>query len=214
MHTIAQILSLFLGIQQVLAADISPDRPLVTNDTKSADSAITSTYDSIVSVLLVVASALAVLYVVWGGVRYIMSAGAAEKTKIARATILNALIGLGIVLLAYVIISFATVLGGSITNLTSSSASGTTAGTSVSGSSAGGSSAGGTTGGTTSGGTPGTTSSGGSAGGSSAGTTTKSPTGGSTAGTGTGPSGGTKTALGIAIGIAGLLAIAAFWVLK
>lgn len=58
-----------------------------------------------INILLGVAALVAVLFLVIGGFRYITSAGNDEQAKAGRKTIINALIGLVVVILAYVIVS-------------------------------------------------------------------------------------------------------------
>jgi hypothetical protein len=63
--------------------------------------------------LLRVAGMLAVVFVIYGGIRYITSQGEPEATKSARGTILNALIGLSITIVAAGTVQFiASSLGG------------------------------------------------------------------------------------------------------
>lgn len=57
-------------------------------------------------ILLTVAGILAVIYIIYAGFNYTMSQGEPEKTKNARAKILNALIGLVIVILSSVTVRF------------------------------------------------------------------------------------------------------------
>jgi hypothetical protein len=52
------------------------------------------------------AALVAVGFVIWGGIQYITSQGAPDSTKQAQQTIINALIGLVIALLAAAIVTF------------------------------------------------------------------------------------------------------------
>lgn len=61
---------------------------------------------AIVDILLRVAGAVAVVYVIFGGFKYMTSQGEAESTKSAQNTVVNALIGLAIAVLATAIVSF------------------------------------------------------------------------------------------------------------
>ncbi len=56
--------------------------------------------------LLRVAALLAVVFVMYGGVRYITSQGEPEHTKAALSTIINALIGLAIAIVGATVMSF------------------------------------------------------------------------------------------------------------
>jgi len=60
----------------------------------------------IITVLLVIAGVIAVIYLIIGGYQYITSAGNAEQAAAGRTTVLNAIIGLVIIFAAYLIISF------------------------------------------------------------------------------------------------------------
>lgn len=57
-----------------------------------------------INILLGVAALIAVLFLVIGGFRYITSAGNDEQAKKGRNTIINALIGLVVIILSYVIV--------------------------------------------------------------------------------------------------------------
>lgn len=60
---------------------------------------------NIINILLSVVMAIDVLFIIIGGYQYITSAGNAEKATTGRKTLVNALIGLAIIILAYVIVS-------------------------------------------------------------------------------------------------------------
>lgn len=55
--------------------------------------------------------ALAVIFVIYGGILYITSGGDADKTKKARDTLLYAVIGIVVVVLAIAIVNWAAALG-------------------------------------------------------------------------------------------------------
>lgn len=59
----------------------------------------------IINVLLGIAAIVAVLYIVIGGFRYMTSAGNEEQAKGGRKTVINALVGLAIIILAYALVS-------------------------------------------------------------------------------------------------------------
>lgn len=61
---------------------------------------------AIVEMLLRLGAIVAVFFVVWGGVQYVLSQGASDKTKEAKDTIVNAIIGLVLVMLATVLVNF------------------------------------------------------------------------------------------------------------
>jgi len=61
---------------------------------------------ALVDIALRIAALIAVGYVIYGGVQFVTSQGEADKAKKARQTIINALIGLVIALLAVGIVNF------------------------------------------------------------------------------------------------------------
>ena len=61
---------------------------------------------ALVEILLRVAALMAVGFVIYGGVQYMMSQGDADKTAKARGTIINALVGLAIAIIAGVLVGF------------------------------------------------------------------------------------------------------------
>ena len=62
----------------------------------------------IVQILLFLSGGVAVLFVVIGGFQYILSAGNEENAKKGKQTVMNAIIGLVLIILSYVIISVIT----------------------------------------------------------------------------------------------------------
>lgn len=74
----------------------------------------------VINILLAVAFLVAVLFLIVGGFRYIMSAGNAETAEAGRNTIINSLIGIVVIILAYVIVRVVSnAVGGSGTSTTS-----------------------------------------------------------------------------------------------
>jgi hypothetical protein len=61
---------------------------------------------AIVEILLFFAGIIAVAYIIYGGFRYVLSQGEPENTKIAKDSILNAVIGLVIAILGSAIVRF------------------------------------------------------------------------------------------------------------
>ena len=53
-----------------------------------------------------IAGAFAIIYLIYGGIIYLTSAGNEEKTKAGKSALISAIIGLIIIVLAYVIISW------------------------------------------------------------------------------------------------------------
>jgi hypothetical protein len=68
---------------------------------------ITNIATNIRSILLLVAGILATFYLIWSGIQYITSAGDPAKTKLARAGIVNAVIGIIVIVATTAIIRFA-----------------------------------------------------------------------------------------------------------
>lgn len=56
--------------------------------------------------LIRIAALVAVGYIIWGGIQYVVSQGAPEQTKKAQHTIINALIGLGVAIVASSVVAF------------------------------------------------------------------------------------------------------------
>lgn len=74
---------------------------------------------SILTVLLILAVILCVIFLIWGGIRWIMSNGDQAKVTSARGTITAAIVGLVIALFAFTIVSVITyfVTGQNLGNL-------------------------------------------------------------------------------------------------
>lgn len=67
---------------------------------------VDNTVGSIVNVLLWVVGILAVTMIVWSGFKYITSAGDTSKVTSAKSTLIYAVVGLIIAILAYAIVTF------------------------------------------------------------------------------------------------------------
>lgn len=61
---------------------------------------------AIIEILLRVAAIVAVVFIVYAGINYITSQGEPEKTARARGTLVNALLGLAIAIMAAFIVTF------------------------------------------------------------------------------------------------------------
>lgn len=81
-----------------------PDLSSLPNSSSSGISS--DTIRTIVSIVFGIAGALALLFIVIGGLRYILSAGNPEAASQAKNTILYALVGLIITMAAYGIVAF------------------------------------------------------------------------------------------------------------
>ena len=109
-------IQIFADDSSVDPITIKPASNLVSTPVNAID-AVNSLYTSILEILTLVAGSLAVLYLVYAGIKYITSAGAPDKIKSARATITHALIGIIVISLTYTIISIATKLGAFATTI-------------------------------------------------------------------------------------------------
>ena len=65
---------------------------------------ISEIFHTIINWAMAIAFIAAVIMLIWGGFRYITSAGNDEQAKSGRGTIVNALIGMVIIVLSYVIV--------------------------------------------------------------------------------------------------------------
>jgi hypothetical protein len=74
---------------------------------------------NILTVAMIIGVLIALVFLIWGGIRWIMSGGDKTKVESARSTIIGAIVGLIIVFLSYLVISaLLTVFGiGSINQL-------------------------------------------------------------------------------------------------
>ena len=59
-----------------------------------------------VDIALRIAALVAIGYVIWGGIQFVIAQGESDKTKKARQTVINALIGLVIALVATAVVTF------------------------------------------------------------------------------------------------------------
>ena len=59
----------------------------------------------VITVLLIIATVIALFFLIWGGIRWITSGGDKQKVESARNTIISAVIGLVIAFLAYFILT-------------------------------------------------------------------------------------------------------------
>lgn len=112
---------LLLASAHALAADVpSAINPATAPDVTNADgkAIFSNLAGSAIGIIELIAGILAVLFLIWNGIQYIMSNGDPEKAKKARAGIINAVIGIIIIVAAYYIIFFAIGLGNNVTTST------------------------------------------------------------------------------------------------
>lgn len=80
----------------------SANNPICQNQGDSAESLI----KTIINVLLFIVGAAAVIMLIWGGIRYVTSAGNAAGVTGAKNTIVYAIVGLVVATLAYAIVQW------------------------------------------------------------------------------------------------------------
>lgn len=73
---------------------------------KTDDKALENGIKNVVNVLLFILGAIAVIMIIIGGIRYTTSNGDASNIKSAKDTILYAVVGLVVAILAYAIVNF------------------------------------------------------------------------------------------------------------
>lgn len=71
----------------------------------------------VLQILLLLGAIIAVLNLVNAGYRYISAGGDSEKTKVARMAILNSIIGVVIMSLAFTLVHFGITLGGIVNHI-------------------------------------------------------------------------------------------------
>lgn len=85
--------------------NINPDGS-VNSDFNLADF-FSNTVQTIVNLVFFLAAAAAIIYLIWAGIKYITAGGDTKKAGEARTAILNAVIGLAVVIGAYTLINIA-----------------------------------------------------------------------------------------------------------
>ncbi len=75
-------------------------------DNGQAGNALSGFIKKIINILLFILGSIAVLVIVIGGIRYVLSAGDGNATKGAKDTILYAVVGLVVAVMAYAIVNF------------------------------------------------------------------------------------------------------------
>ena len=100
------------------ASEVSPIGP--TGSTSTAPTGtlvnlINIMGGNLLAIITLIAGILAVFYLIWSGIQYITSAGSADKVKVARAGIINAVIGIVVIVVAFAVIRFAISIGSDVT---------------------------------------------------------------------------------------------------
>lgn len=65
-------------------------------------------FSTISNILIFLVGAIAVIMLIWGGLQYVISAGDSKRVENAKSTILYAIIGIVIAILAFAIVNFVT----------------------------------------------------------------------------------------------------------
>lgn len=73
---------------------------------EAADQRVSAVIRAIINILSIVVGVLAVIFIIIGGLKYVTSSGDTNNTQSAKNTILYALVGLVIVVLAQVLVRF------------------------------------------------------------------------------------------------------------
>ena len=95
------------GINTILTGSTTVD---TTNDcgtsTNSDENKLAATVSTLINLFSLAVGAVSVIMIIFGGFKYMTSGGSDDKTKDAKNTILYALVGLVIVVLAQTIVKF------------------------------------------------------------------------------------------------------------
>jgi hypothetical protein len=92
-------MSTISSLQQIVGATVDPNRvgiPRVNANQANLDSALNGAF--------VLAGAICVLFVVVGGIRYVMSEGQPGKIEQAKNTVVYALVGLAVTAIAFMLV--------------------------------------------------------------------------------------------------------------
>src|SRR3989344_1689445 len=88
-----------LSVLPMAALAVEPVKPIQGNTT------IVDTIANVTTWVLSIGTALSVLFLIIGGIRYIISAGNPDQIEAARHTIFNAIIGIVVMVLAIIIVN-------------------------------------------------------------------------------------------------------------
>ena len=78
----------------------------MTNSGGSARQDLPDVITTIINVMLFIAGALAVIMIIYGGIRYITAHGDEKQVKVAKDTIVYSVVGLIIAIIAYALVTF------------------------------------------------------------------------------------------------------------
>jgi amino acid transporter len=91
-----------LALSSASVAMAAVEKPELNSPTK--DTSLADLITTVINALLIFAGAVAVLFLIIGGFRYVVSAGNADQVEGAKKTILYAIVGLIIIFVAFVLV--------------------------------------------------------------------------------------------------------------
>lgn len=89
-----------LTLLQILAAQVDPPTGIIKQDLNNA------TLQNVFNIVLALAGAVAVAFIVFGGIKYTLSQGDQNDIKQAKDTILYAIVGIVIVMISFMLVNF------------------------------------------------------------------------------------------------------------
>ena len=100
-------LGFYLNVGKVYAANLCPGgfESLCKLDPKDNPDGISNTVSSFITIIIILAIVLSLIYLIYGGIKWITSGGDKAKIEAARQHLTAAVIGLIIALLAYFIVA-------------------------------------------------------------------------------------------------------------
>lgn len=108
LSTLTVFVFVFLQTRLAYAAGLCPEGPQFSGLCDINIDKIKNTPGKIVNILLIIAIVLALIYLVYGGIKWITSGGDKGKVDAARSHITAAIVGLIIALAAYLILNVVT----------------------------------------------------------------------------------------------------------
>ena len=90
----------------------------IFNHPADATGSLEGTLDHVITIILMIAGALAVIYLIYSGIIYITAAGNPDAAKKGQQGVINAIIGIVIIIAVYFIIRVAMGLGTGFTDTT------------------------------------------------------------------------------------------------
>jgi Ca2+/H+ antiporter len=105
-----------LAAMSLLPASVFADAPIISAVTPSGTLTVADLINDIISWVLGISGAIAVLFLILGGLQYVTSSGNKDKAEQAKQTILYAVIGLIVITLSFVIVFFVNQNAGSVTS--------------------------------------------------------------------------------------------------